>query len=206
MRLVSSVDLTAPEGSVLRRLCDEAFDGSFSDDDWAHALGGIHAIASRTGVDAAGMGESVVGHAALVPRTLWCIPGVDESDLSIGLPEAAVAVSAGYVEAVAVRADHRRRGIADELMRRLELMLADQYEFGALCASKAGLALYRKRGWVPWSGPLGARMALGEQSTIRFTPEEAGAVLVRTTDRTPRLVDPGGHAILVCDHRPGDAW
>ncbi|MFN7978215.1 MAG: GNAT family N-acetyltransferase [Vicinamibacterales bacterium] len=72
-------ELTAAQLASARALMDAAFDGDFSDDDWAHALGGWHAIIED--------GDAVIAHAAVVPRTL-----------TIG----ARVVRVGYVEAVAV--------------------------------------------------------------------------------------------------------
>lgn len=45
-----------------RALLDDAFDGDFSDHDWEHSLGGVHAPVWD--------GPDLVGHAALVARRL----------------------------------------------------------------------------------------------------------------------------------------
>ena len=46
----------------VRALLDEAFDGDFGDDDWEHALGGMHALAFD--------GARLIGHGAVVQRRL----------------------------------------------------------------------------------------------------------------------------------------
>lgn len=69
---------------AVRALLRDAFDGDFSDDDWEHALGGVHALARAD--------DRVVGHAAVVQRRLL---------------HGGRALRAGYVEAVAVAADAR---------------------------------------------------------------------------------------------------
>ena len=69
-------------------MLDDAFAGDFSDDDWDHALGGVHVLAE---VD-----DALVGHAAVVPRRVW-LDGEERA--------------CGYVEAVAVASRARRRGV-----------------------------------------------------------------------------------------------
>src|SRR4029453_11631636 len=61
----------------IRAVLDEAFDGDFADDDWEHALGGMHALAFD--------GARLIGHGAVVPRRLG---------------HGGRALRAGYVEAV----------------------------------------------------------------------------------------------------------
>ena len=86
MRLCCSADIGEREMASIRALLDAAFHGDFSDDDWAHALGGTHAILEFDGTLAA--------HAAVVPRVL-----------DVGTQP----VRAGYVEAVAVLPSSRHR-------------------------------------------------------------------------------------------------
>lgn len=62
----------------------------------------------------------------------------------------------GYAEAVAVRADVRRRGLGGQVMGALERYVDGGYDFGALCASAAGSALYVARGWELWPGRVSA--------------------------------------------------
>ncbi len=82
--------------AAARDLLFVVFD-DMTDEDWEHSLGGLHAIAWD--------GTEVVGHAALVQRRLL---------------HGGRALRAGYVEGVAVRADHRRQGIAAAMMAELE--------------------------------------------------------------------------------------
>jgi aminoglycoside 2'-N-acetyltransferase I len=113
-------------------------------------------------------GEELVGHASVVPRRMW----VDARELRCG-----------YVEAVAVREDHRRRGVGDALMALLEAVIRRDYALGALSATDAGAALYVSRGWRRWQGPL---------------RPEPDAVYVLGD------LDVGGE--LRCDWRAGDLW
>ena len=83
--------LTAAEVSSdllveIRRLLVRAFTGGFSDDDWEHALGGWHVVATDDGV--------VAAHAAVVRRVLE----VGEQALGVG-----------YVEGVATAPERRAR-------------------------------------------------------------------------------------------------
>ena len=160
--------------AAVRALLDEAFDGGFADTDWEHALGGVHALAFD--------GDRLVGHGAVVRR---------------GLVHAGRALRAGYVEAVAVVADHRRRGIASAVMEALEEVIGQTCDVGALSATDDGAALYRGRGWQPWRGTTWALTPSGRMRT----PEDDDAVFVL----------PGGAALdlageLTCDWRDGDLW
>jgi aminoglycoside 2'-N-acetyltransferase I len=157
-----------------RFLLDEAFEGAFGDADWEHALGGLHALARD--------GHRLVGHGAVVQRRL----------LHRGR-----ALRAGYVEAVAVAVDARRRGVASAIMDALETVVGRAYDLGALGATDDGAGLYRSRGWQPWRGPTSALTPSG----LRRTPDDDGCVHV-LPGGTP--VDLDGE--LVCDWREGDLW
>ncbi|MET0389378.1 MAG: GNAT family N-acetyltransferase [Polyangiales bacterium] len=160
----------------LRRLLDDVYDGDFSDDDWDHALGGLHVLAWSA--------AELVGHAALVQRQL--VQG--ERPLR-----------AGYVEAMAVLEAQQRRGIGTRLMLELERVIAAAYDLGALSASEEGVALYVRRGWLPWRGPTAVILPTGTERT----PDEDGGIYVFSHARGPRLdLD----AELACDYRRGDVW
>jgi aminoglycoside 2'-N-acetyltransferase I len=176
VRLERSTTAALPRSllGALRELLELAYLGDFSADDWAHALGGLHVLAWD--------GALLVGHGALVPRTL----------LTAGR-----AWHTGYVEAVAVRPSHRRRGLASAIMERLEEDLRANFELGALSPSDDALALYRARGWQPWRGPTFA--SAGAHATR--TPDEDGNVYVFVVRATPPF-----DGELTCDARSGDPW
>lgn len=176
VRTVPTADLSAAELTELRRFLDTAFEGSFTDDDWSHTLGGVHVLATEW--------TTLTGHAAVVGRQL--IAGADT-------------LRTGYVEGVATAAAHRRRGIASALMEGVERLVRGGAELGALSASTDGAPLYRGRGWVPWRGPLGALTPAG----IVDTPGDQ-RVFVLPTPATPGPLDPDVR--LVCDWRRGDLW
>ncbi|GGM14237.1 GNAT family N-acetyltransferase [Nakamurella endophytica] len=157
-----------------RAVCDRAFAGDFDDADWAHALGGLHALVLRDG--------RVLAHGALVARGLW----------HAGRP-----LRAGYVEAVAVDPDHRRRGHGGAVLAVLEDAARRVHQAGALSTSDAGRRLYLSRGWVPWRGPT----AVLEPGGVRRTPDDDDAVLV-----LPGTVPLDPDRLLVCDGRDGDPW
>jgi aminoglycoside 2'-N-acetyltransferase I len=157
-----------------RALLDEAFGGAFDDADWEHALGGMHALAFD--------GDRLVAHGSVVQRRMV---------------HRGRALRVGYVEAVAVAADHRRRGLASAVMDELEQIIRRGYDLGALSASDAGAALYLSRGWRRWDG---LTSTLTPAGTVR-TPEEDGNVFVL----------PGGVPLepacdLACDWRDGEVW
>src|SRR6476469_1421858 len=111
----------------------DAFDGGeidFTDADWEHALGGMHALIAHHG--------ALIGHAAVVARHLLYRDS---------------ALRCGYVEAVAVHQDWRGQGLAGALMDAVEQVIRGGYQLGALSASEAGRHMYASRGWLPWRGP-----------------------------------------------------
>ncbi|GAA3905200.1 GNAT family N-acetyltransferase [Streptomyces lacrimifluminis] len=173
LRTAHTADLTRAELAAARDLLGAAFDGGFSGEDWEHALGGIHALVhDATGLLAHG---SVVMRRAL-HRGRW--------------------LRVGYVEAVAVRADARRRGLGGEVMGALERFVDGGYDVGALSASVDGAALYEARGWQLWPGRISA---LGTDGVIHL-PEEEGSVFVRRA--AAGSLDPADG--LVFDWRDGD--
>ncbi|MEV4738811.1 GNAT family N-acetyltransferase [Streptomyces sp. NPDC049555] len=176
IRSAHTCDLTAAELDAVRSLLDTAFD-DFTDDDWDHTVGGMHALV----LDEDG---AVLAHGSLVQRRLL---------------HAGRALRTGYVEGVAVRADRRRRGHASAVMATLERVLRDgAYELGALGASDEAVPLYTGRGWQPWQGPLSVLAPTG----LYRMPEEAGGIFVLPVNGT--RVDTAGE--LTCDWRPGDVW
>jgi aminoglycoside 2'-N-acetyltransferase I len=151
IRLARSADLDSVTRDALRMLLDAAFDGAFTDDDWDHSLGGLHAVAFD--------GSELVGHASVVQRRL----------LHDGK-----ALRAGYVEGVAIRADRRRRGIASRLMDELERVIRGSYEVGALSTTDAAAEFYAARGWTRWRGPT----SVVTPGRVVRTPEDDGSVYV----------------------------
>jgi aminoglycoside 2'-N-acetyltransferase I len=174
IRTAHTHELDAATMAAARALLDAAFPGEMTDEDWDHGLGGIHALAYADG--------ELVGHASVVQRRLL---------------HGGRALRAGYVEAVAVRADQRRRGHGGALMAALEAVVHGAYEIGALGASEDGAGLYSARGWRRWAGELYALTPEG----VRRTPAEEGDVFVLEAG-VP--LDLAGR--LTCDWRDGDLW
>jgi aminoglycoside 2'-N-acetyltransferase I len=150
IQVLHTADLGAGERAALRALLDASFE-EFTDDDWDHALGGLHAIARD--------GGEVLGHAAVVQRQLLHGERI---------------LRTGYVEGVAVRADRRRQGHGDALMAAVERVIRAAYHLGALAASDEGAALYGSRGWLRWSGPIARLTPAGPVPT----PDDDGLVHV----------------------------
>ena len=123
----------------------------FDDEDWEHALGGMHALVHD--------GGELVAHGSVVQRCF----------LHRGR-----AWRTGYVEAVGVAAGVRRQGHGGAVMGALEAVIRGGYALGALSATDAGMPLYRSRGWQVWQGPVSALTPTG----LVRTPDEAGAVFV----------------------------
>jgi len=173
-----TAELTVADLAAARALLDAAFDElppdeRFGDSDWEHALGGQHVLVHE--------GDLLVGHGSLVQRRL----------LHQGR-----ALRAGYVEAVATAAAHRRRGVGTAVMAGLE-GLAPAYDLLALGATDDGMLLYESRGWQRWRGRLSALTPDG----VVPTPDDEGWLLV-----LPGAAGLDLDGELTCDWRDGDVW
>ena len=146
-----TADLDAASLAEARAILLDAFGGDFSDHDWEHSLGGVHALAWE--------GDELVAHAAVVQRRLM---------------HRGRALRAGYVEGVGVRADRRRRGHGAAVMDVLERVVRGAYDLGALGATDEAAAFYAARGWELWQGPTSALTPTG---TTR-TEQEDGSIYV----------------------------
>jgi aminoglycoside 2'-N-acetyltransferase I len=173
-RTAHTSQLAGQELRELRDLLDAAFDNDFTDEDFDHALGGMHALAFE--------GDALVGHGAVVMRRLV---------------HGSAALRTGYVEAVAVRADQRHKGVGARVMDAVERIVRGGYELGALGAADGAAHWYAARGWQQWSGATSVLTPEG----VRRTPGEDGAVYVLPV--TAQLTTGGD---LVCDWRTGDVW
>ena len=147
----------------LRALLDAAFPGDFSDDDWAHALGGVHVWVSGP--------EGLISHGSLVERTLV----FSHEPLRVG-----------YVEAVATNAVHRREGHGSAVMRQIGELIRERYSVGAL--STGTHAFYEALGWERWRG----KTFVDGPGGIEQTPNDDGDVMILRTRRSPEL-DLDGH-------------
>jgi aminoglycoside 2'-N-acetyltransferase I len=170
-------ELSSAEVAILRDLFRAAWKGQsdgFTDQDWDHAVGGLHFLLEE--------GETIVAHASVVERELHA---------------GGRRLVTGYVEAVATRPTHQRRGHGSALMREVGEYIDETFELGALDTGSS--AFYERLGWMVWKGPTFVRTGSG---LIR-TADEDGQVLVRLTPTSPEL---DLSAPISCDWRPGDVW
>jgi aminoglycoside 2'-N-acetyltransferase I len=174
IELLSTESLSAPRAQELRAWLIRAFDGDFSDEDWHHALGGVHALIED--------GRGIVSHAAVVPRSISCDGRL---------------LHAGYVEAVATRADRRMQGHASHVLEKLGEILARDYDIGVL--STALPEVYVALGWQCWRGPCFVQLPHARTRT----PDDDGGIMVLRTPRTPPI-DVAGD--ITADWRSGDVW
>jgi aminoglycoside 2'-N-acetyltransferase I len=166
LRTAPTADLSRTTLVGVRRLLDEAFAGRFDDEDWAHALGGLHVLATVDG--------ELAGHAAVVGRQL--IAG-------------GRTLRTGYVEAVATSPRLRRRGAGAAVMAEVERLVTGGAELGALASSALAVPFYRARGWTEWTGPTAALTPDG----VVETPDEV--VFVLRTAATPVPLEPAGRLV-----------
>jgi aminoglycoside 2'-N-acetyltransferase I len=158
VRQLSTGDLRPKEIAAIRDLLDAAFAGGFDDQDWSHALGGLHFVLDEDG--------QIVAHAAVVEREL------ETSGLRI---------KTGYVEAVATLPSRQGRGHGSRLMGAVEEHVDRGFRLGAL--SSAGTTLYARRGWLQW---LGETYVRNDAGPVR-TPNDDDALYVRLTPSSPEL-------------------
>ena len=142
----------------LRSLLERAFDGAFSDDDWHHALGGVHVCVTGS--------AGPISHGSLVDRTLVC---------------AGETLRVGYVEAVATEESYRRQGHGARVMRRIGELIRARYPLAVL--STGTHAFYETLGWERWRGPT---FVDGPHGRAR-TQADDGDVMILCTPRSPRL-------------------
>jgi aminoglycoside 2'-N-acetyltransferase I len=155
--------LASPFLRDLRSMLDTAYEGDFSDEDWAHAIGGVHVWLTGP--------HGAISHGSLVGRTL----------VSSGLT-----LRTGYVEAVATAAPHRRHGHAAAVMKHIGELIRRHYVLGAL--STGTHAFYEPLGWERWRGPTFVDGPRGRERT----PDDDGGVMILRTSRSPRLDLDGG--------------
>ncbi len=146
LRVAHTADLDPRTLLAARALLDEVFAPEMTDEDWEHALGGVHAVVLDD--------DEVVGHASVVQRRLL---------------HGGRALRTGYVEGVGVRADRRRRGHGTAMMTALERVVRGAYDLGALGATDEAVDFYLSRGWLRWQGPA---FALTPAGVVRTQSEE----------------------------------
>jgi aminoglycoside 2'-N-acetyltransferase I len=151
LQLVHTAYLDVSELRQIRELLDIGFEGRLDEQDFEHALGGMHALLRQHG--------ELIAHGSVVQRRL----------LHQGR-----ALRTGYVEAVAVRPELRGLGHGSSVLTALETVIRGGYEIGALGASDQAVELYVRRGWRLWRGTVSAMTPRG----IERTPDEDGGIYV----------------------------
>lgn len=177
-RLIHTSDLDPETREDAKRMVIDAFDGEFTEADWEHSLGGMHAMIFDHG--------ALIAHAAVVQRRLLYRN---------------TALRCGYVEAVAVREDWRGQGLARAVMDAAEQVIRGAYQLGALSATEAGRPIYIARGWLPWRGPTSVLAPAG----LTRTPDDDNALFVLPVGLPDGLVLDTA-AEITCDWREGDVW
>ncbi|MET8682408.1 GNAT family N-acetyltransferase [Streptomyces sp. NPDC004647] len=160
VRTAHTAQLDTDVLTAVRALLDAAFVDDFSESDWDHTLGGMHALVWE--------GSELIGHGSVVQRRLL---------------HGGRALRTGYVEGVAVRADRRGRGLGGAVMEALERVLRRAYDLGALSASDDAAGFYAARGWQLWQGPT---CVLAPSGIVR-TEEGDGSTYVLPVGVVPDL-------------------
>jgi aminoglycoside 2'-N-acetyltransferase I len=162
LRRLRTDELTPREVAAIRDLLWSAFgtdeEDGFTEDDWEHAVGGVHVVLDVRG--------RIAGHASVVERELRVA----------GQP-----LRTGYVEAVAAAPDLQGTGLGTRVMREVNAIIRERFELGGLGAGVQHF--YERLGWRTWQGPSSVRAPDGEHAT----PGEDGYIMVLHTPATPPL-------------------
>jgi len=162
LRRLATHELTPDEVRIIRELLSDAFDRDederFEEDDWQHAVGGLHFVLEIDG--------AILAHASVVER-----------ELQIGSKP----VRTGYVEAVATAPGHQGKGWGTLVMREVGSYIREGFELGALGTGSHGF--YERLGWSTWLGPSSVRTETG----VRLTPDDDGYIMMLDTPTSPRL-------------------
>ena len=173
-QIAHTAELDAATLAAARALLADAFADDFDDHDWEHSLGGMHALVYD--------GDELDRARPVVQRRLV---------------HRGVALRAGYVEGVGVRADHRRHGHGGALMGALEAIVRGAYDLGALGATDAAAPLTPRA-----AGSCGADRC--RRSRRRASCPRRRRRAPSTSCRARAALDL--HAELTCDWRDGDLW
>lgn len=162
LRRLSTDDLAPAEVATIRGIVVAAFgtdeEERFTQDDWDHALGGVHFVLDLDG--------EIVTHASVVEREIHVG----------GRP-----FRTGYVEAVATAPDHDGVGFGSLVIADVTAYIRDEFELGALGTGRH--RFYERLGWMVWAGPSSVRTPDG----LRRTPDEDGYIMVLETRASPPL-------------------
>ncbi|MFC4553922.1 GNAT family N-acetyltransferase [Georgenia faecalis] len=172
--LARTEELSAGARRACRDLLVDVFGDDFGEADWHHCLGGRHVLLRVAG--------ELVGHGAVVERQLH---------------HGGRRLRAGYVEGLAVRADHRGHGHGAALMVTLEALIRSRYDAGVLSTTEAAAGFYAARGWSLWRGPSSVVTPTG----VETTPDDDGGIYVLPVRAA---LDLDGE--ITCDWREGDVW
>jgi aminoglycoside 2'-N-acetyltransferase I len=158
LRTASTTSLTPSFLTELRTFLSTAFEGDFGDDDWDHAIGGVHVWLSDS--------RGLISHGSIVERTLVC---------------SGHTLRVAYVEAVATAPGHRHLGHGTAIMKRIGELIREGHVLGVL--STGTHAFYEGLGWERWRGPT----FVGGPHARERTPDDDGGVMILRTTRSPRL-------------------
>jgi aminoglycoside 2'-N-acetyltransferase I len=174
VRLLASDELSDAVRTTIRTLMWASFD-DFSEDDWSHGIGGVHVVAFDGGL--------AVGHASVVTRNVYV-----GDEVFVG----------GYLEAVAVDARYRGRGVGAAVVGAADGVVEHRHPVAALSTSEH--RFYERLGWERWLGP--TFVVDGDGGWRRTEDEDAGVMVLR----------PAGSPVsdltvpIAVDDRSGDAW
>jgi aminoglycoside 2'-N-acetyltransferase I len=100
-----------------------------------------------------------------------------------------------YIEALATELNHRKKGFASEIMKRVTREIQD---FDIVALSTGSPDFYTRLGWQLWCGPLFIRTEKG----LMPTPNEHGVMVLSLPGTPPLDID----VPLSAEWRKGELW
>jgi aminoglycoside 2'-N-acetyltransferase I len=162
LRRLTTSQLTSTEVVAIRAIMDDAFgpdeNERFTDDDWDHAVGGVHFVLDVDG--------EIVTHASVVERRLHVADRPYRT---------------GYVEAVATAPAAQGVGYGSLVMTEATAWIRERFELG--CLGTGRHRFYERLGWLTWRGPSSVRTPAG----LRRTADDDGYLMVLPTRSSPSL-------------------
>jgi aminoglycoside 2'-N-acetyltransferase I len=167
------IDVDSKTASSIRLLLELAYDGDFSSEDWEHTLGGQYFLGLRDDI--------IIAHGSVVSRKMF----IDGR-----------ALTAGYVEAVAVLPAYWRQGFGTQLMTQITQFCYDNYELSMLSTDEKHF--YKKLGWRQFQGESFVRNGESEFRTIE---EDDGLMFLPGKNCGTNEI-----RRAICEPRSGDDW
>ncbi|MGX7059119.1 GNAT family N-acetyltransferase [Vagococcus humatus] len=167
-------DLSYEDIRAIETLMIGVYEGNFTLTDLDHALGGIHVLMYGN--------KQLVGHVSVVQRNMTVLD---------------VPYRVGYVEALGVKKEYRKKGMGHQLMKTCKHIIKESYHFGVLSTPTNLHYFFQRLNWQPWLGQLSTYTPTGLQEF----KDENQTVFIYSPNLSLDLAKP-----LISDFRGEKSW